>query len=78
MGTPGILASYAEDAAKPLTGIIATGLVAFLAVFAGCERASALSQEQARENCRQTVGRPIVQACMQGLGKGGDREANLA
>jgi CHAT domain-containing protein len=53
-------------------------LVAFLAVFAGCERASALSQEQARENCRQTVGRPIVQACMQGLGKGGDREANLA
>ena len=39
--------------------------------------ASALSLEQARENCRETVGHPIVHACMQGMG-GGDREANLA
>src|SRR5260370_27711845 len=78
MATPSILASYAKDAAKSLNGIIATGLIALVAVFAGCERASALSKEQARENCRATVGHPIVQACMQGMGKGGDREANLA
>jgi CHAT domain-containing protein len=39
--------------------------------------ASALSLDQARENCRETVGHPIVHACMQGMG-GGDREANLA
>ncbi|HKH01085.1 MAG TPA: CHAT domain-containing tetratricopeptide repeat protein [Bradyrhizobium sp.] len=49
-----------------------------LAVLAGSERASALSKEQAIESCRQTVGAPIVRACMQGMGKGGDREANLA
>ena len=41
--------------------------------------AGALSIEQAREACRESVGRPIVQACMQSLrGSGGDREANLA
>src|ERR1700731_162803 len=78
MATPSILASYAKDAAKSLNGIIATGLVALVAMFAASERASALSLEQARENCRATVGHPIVQACMQGMGKGGDREANLA
>jgi tetratricopeptide (TPR) repeat protein len=44
----------------------------------GCGQALALSKEQAIANCRETVGRPIVQACMQGLGRGGDREANLA
>lgn len=36
--------------------------------------AFALSQEQARENCRNTVGRPIVQACMAGQGKAPDAE----
>jgi CHAT domain-containing protein len=40
--------------------------------------ANALSLEQARETCRETVGHPIVHACMQGMGRGGDREANLA
>jgi CHAT domain-containing protein len=41
--------------------------------------ANALSIEQARESCRESVGRPTVQACMQGLkGGSGDREANLA
>src|SRR6202158_2030998 len=76
--TPSITASYARGAAKSLTGIVASGLVAFLAVIASCERASALSHEQAIANCRETVGSPNVHACMQGLGKGGDREANLA
>src|SRR6202158_6172449 len=76
--TPRITASYARGAAKSLTGIVASGLVAFLAVIANCERASALSHEQAIANCRETVGSPNVHACMQGLGKGGDREANLA
>ena len=36
----------------------------------------ALSLEQAKESCIQSVGRPFVQTCMQG--KSGDREANLA
>src|ERR1700694_1599574 len=76
--TPSITASYARGAAKSLTGIVASGLVAFLAVIASCERASALSKEQAVANCRETVGHPIVHACMQGLGQGGEREANLA
>ena len=53
-------------------------LIAFLATIGGCGQALALSKEQAIANCRETVGRPIVQACMQGLGRGGDREANLA
>jgi CHAT domain-containing protein len=77
-GTRSLSASYACDIAQPLTGHIAAGLIALLAVLAGSERASALSKEQAIENCRQTVGAPNVRACMQGMGKGGDREANLA
>src|SRR6266852_9493761 len=39
------------------------------------EQASALTMEQAVENCRATVGKPIVQACMQAQGKGGNLEA---
>jgi CHAT domain-containing protein len=77
-GARSISAFYACDIAKPLTGHVAAGLIALFAVLAGSERASALSKEQAVENCRQSVGSPIVRACMQGMGKGGDREANLA
>ena len=41
---------------------------------------AALSLEAARENCRMTIGKPIVQACMMALGgrKAPDAEANLA
>lgn len=74
----GTLASYARRFVMPLAGSVAAGLIAFVTVIAGSERASALSVDQARENCRATIGRPIVQACMQGKGGGGDREANLA
>jgi tetratricopeptide (TPR) repeat protein len=77
-GTRSLSASYACDIAKPLWGHLAAGLIALFAVLAGSERASALSKEQAIENCRQTVGMPNVRACMHGMGKGGDREANLA
>jgi hypothetical protein len=77
-GTQSISALYACDMAKPRTGYVAAGLIALFSVFTGSEPASALSKEQAIENCRQTVGAPIVRACMQGMGKGGDREANLA
>jgi CHAT domain-containing protein len=77
-GTRSISAFYACDIAKPLTGYVAASLIALFAVLTGSEPASALSKEQAIENCRQTVGSPIVRACMQGMGKGGDREANLA
>ncbi len=41
---------------------------------AGAQQASALTKEQAIENCRASVGRPIVQACMAG-NRNGDREA---
>jgi CHAT domain-containing protein len=78
MGTRSISFFYACHFAKPLTGYAAAGLIASFAVLAGSERAFALSKEQAIENCRQTVGTPNVRACMQGMGKGGDREANLA
>ena len=43
----------------------AVGFLAFASVSAPHE-AFALTVEQARENCRATVGRPIVQACMGG------------
>jgi len=43
-------------------------------VLAGERCAFALTQEEAVENCRMTVGRPIVQACMHGR-RDGDREA---
>jgi CHAT domain-containing protein len=76
--TPSILFSHISGLVKPLAGLVAPCLIALLAPFATSERASALSLEQARANCRETVGHPIVHACMQGLGKGGDREANLA
>ena len=49
------------------------GLVLGLA-FAGSQHASALTKEEAIENCRASVGRPIVQACMAG-NRNGDREA---
>jgi len=38
--------------------------------------ANALSIEQARESCHESVGKPTFQACMQGLKGSGDREAN--
>lgn len=78
-GALSISACYIGGIAKKPGGLVAASLMAVLAVLAGCESASALSKEQAIENCRETVGRPIVQACMQGLhGGGGDREANFA
>ena len=40
---------------------------------AGTQRAFALTKEEAIENCRATVGRPFVQACMRG-GRGDSRE----
>ena len=75
---PSISVSCARGMPKPFGRFFTTGLIVLVIVFAAGERAFALSIEQARENCRSTVGHPIVQACMQGMGKGGDREANLA
>jgi CHAT domain-containing protein len=77
-GTPSALSSCIRGILKPLAAPAATCAIALLAVFAAGERASALSKEQAIANCRETVGHPIVHACMLGLGGGGDREANLA
>jgi CHAT domain-containing protein len=75
---PSISVSRARNVVKPLADSVAAGLIVLVGVIAASERASALSHEQAVANCRETVGHPIVQACMQGLDKGGDREANLA
>src|ERR1700730_17811159 len=77
-GTPSNFFSRARGAVKPLNRLAAACLIAVLAVLAASERASALSLEQARENCRETVGHPIVHACLPGVGKGGDREGHLA
>jgi CHAT domain-containing protein len=43
-----------------------------LLAFAGARPARALSLEQAREDCRNSIGRPFVQQCMHGAN--GDRE----
>src|SRR5262249_26659689 len=54
--------------------LLATGF--WIASWGSC---FALTLEQARGACIESVGRPNVQACMQSLkGGGGDREANLA
>jgi CHAT domain-containing protein len=49
-------------------GAIALIGVAFMLVLSSAEQAGALTKEQAVENCRNSVGRPIVQACMRGGG----------
>ncbi len=54
--------------------LLLTGTV-LLGTLAGANHAAALTQEQAREQCRESVGKPTVRACMQAQGKGGDREA---
>src|ERR1043166_5471368 len=41
-------------------------VAAVLFILAGSGQGHALTQEQAVENCRNTVGRPIVQGCMRG------------
>ena len=76
-GMPSRSVSFARFA-RALAGFVAAGLIALAGVVATSERAAALSKEQAIANCRETVGHPFVHACMQALGKGGDREANRA
>jgi CHAT domain-containing protein len=63
---------------KPVSVFAISGVTC--AVFAASAPAFALSLEAARENCRSTIGRPIVQACMHGLGgrNAPGAEANLA
>ena len=63
--------------ASPFSRQAVAGLIAVLAIIASCERASALSLEEARASCRETVGHPNLHACMHAQG-GGDRETNLA
>ncbi|HXX08234.1 MAG TPA: CHAT domain-containing protein [Pseudolabrys sp.] len=58
---------------RDLGKLLFIGLMLGVAL-AGTRDASALTKEEAIENCRATVGRPIVQACMQG-GRGDSREA---
>ena len=63
---------------RSIPAAIAVLGLALPVLFTSTNGAMALSQEQALATCRETVGRPIVQACMQGMrGGGGDREANL-
>ena len=58
--------------------VISPAILLVFSVLLAPTAASALSMQQARENCKQTVTSPLVHACMMALGKGGDREANLA
>jgi CHAT domain-containing protein len=58
-----------REAGKSKLAALALGLT-----LAATQHASALTKDQAVENCRASVGRPIVQACMAG-NKNGDREA---
>jgi tetratricopeptide (TPR) repeat protein len=58
--------------------------IIFAATLITSEQAFALTLEQARERCRETIGRPMVQACMNshgygaGTGRGGgNKEADL-
>src|SRR5258708_32357371 len=70
-------ASIAPLTVSRIVTIRTIGLT-LLALFAGVTTAAALSQEQAVASCRESVGRPIVQACMRSMGGGGaNREANL-
>jgi CHAT domain-containing protein len=55
---------------RSASGILIVGLI-----IASTDSASALSKEEALENCRTTVGRPIVQACMRSSGGAGNLEA---
>jgi len=50
-------------------------IVALILLIGWAESAAALTLEAARENCRETVGRPFVQACMQASGGPSAREA---
>lgn len=45
--------------------------LALLLAASGAQQALALTKEQARENCRATIGKPLVQSCKR---SGGDRE----
>ncbi len=60
---------------RPFATALAAGSIASVALVATCGDALALSKEQAIANCRETVGRPTVMACMRGSGGG---EANFA
>ena len=55
---------------------LAAGFIGNLILLVTCGSAgAALTKEQAIANCRETVGRPIVMACMRASGGG---EANFA
>jgi CHAT domain-containing protein len=59
-----------------LVATLAAGFIGNLVLLATCGSAgAALTKEQAIANCRETVGRPIVMACMRASGGG---EANFA
>lgn len=63
---------------KPLSLQGTQKLIAVGLLLGSAGSASALTMEAARENCRMTVGKPIVQACMQAAGgrkAGADIEA---
>ena len=64
------------NAASPFKSraILPLKLLAFAVLLGSSGSAAALTKEAALENCRMTVGKPIVQACMHS-GGGADREA---
>jgi len=73
--------SLAREFCPSLSSRAFAVVLSALAMFAALSlptMAGALSLEHARANCWATTMHPLVTACMQQVGKGGDREANLA
>jgi CHAT domain-containing protein len=71
------LNTHAKPTPRLIVGALATFGSIVIALVGSPQGASALTMEQANANCRQTVGTPIVQACMQTLRGSGDKESNL-
>jgi CHAT domain-containing protein len=70
--------SWRRVAATAAVTNITLAAAALALVLVMSSTANALTIDQAKENCKETVRGPAVRACMQGLkGSGGDREANL-
>jgi CHAT domain-containing protein len=73
------VANAAEQKFLPIGNCISPSLIisglCLIGAFISTGQASALTMQKAIENCRATVGRPIVQTCMRGQGGSGNLEA---
>ena len=70
-----LLLAFEAASLRPMSRVTARWVVSAAILVVTAPAAHALSMEAALENCRMTVGRPIVQACMRGSGGAGNLEA---